>query len=180
MTQEAMFRGQKSFPLKSPLTGSVNIDISLIEHITVTNNQHIEIICMNVDSSVELNRTYITSKTINDLINQEELEKHENVRNSTDKIKTEYSPLSSASMRSVTIQKLLDLLTLNSSVAGSFMMELSPFNTIQLSIPIPGDLIPYALVSRCDIILTTAITAIGFLFFSRSCCLHYWFLLRYY
>lgn len=157
MSQEAMFRGQKSFPLKSPLTGSVNVDINLIEHITGTNIQHIEIICMNVDSAVELNRTYIISKTINDLINQDELEKHQNVRNSSDKMKTEYSPLSSASMRSVTIQKLLDLLTLNSSVADSFMMELSPFNTIQLSIPMPGDLIPYELVKRCDIKLNNAI-----------------------
>jgi hypothetical protein len=144
---EVMFQGQKSFPLKSPLTGSVNVDISFIEHSTGKNNQCIEIICLNVDTSKEMRRIYVFSKTINDMINLEEHDKHP-VRNSTEKSNSEHTPLSSAALKSLTIQKLLDLLIFNSANPNAFVMELLPFNTTQLSISIPEDVVPHEVILK--------------------------------
>lgn len=146
--QDVMFQGQKSFPLKSPLTGSVNVDITLVEHSIGKNNQCIELICLNVGTSKEMRRIYVFSKTINDMINLEELEKHQAVRNSTEKLNSEHTPLSSASLRSLTIQKLLDLLIFNSSNPNAFVMELLPFNTTQLSVSMPEDLTPHEVVLK--------------------------------
>jgi hypothetical protein len=146
--QDVMFQGQKSFPLKSPLTGSVNIDITLVEHSGGKNNQCIEIICLNVDNSKEMRRIYVFSKTINDMINLEEQEKHQAVRNSTEKSSSENTPLSSASLKSLTIQKLLDLLIFNSTNPNAYVMELLPFNTTQLSISIPEDVVPHEVVLK--------------------------------
>jgi hypothetical protein len=146
--QEVMFQGQKSFPLKSPLTGSVNVDITFVEHSSGKNNQCIEVICLNVDTSKEMRRIYVFSKTINDLINLEEQEKHQAVRNSTEKSNSEYTPLSSASLKSLTIQKLLDLLIFNSTNPNAFVMELLPFNTTQLSISAPDDVVPHEIVLK--------------------------------
>lgn len=146
--QEVMFQGQKSFPLKSPLTGSVNVDIILIEHNSGKNSQCIELICLNVDTSKEMRRMYVFSKTINDMINLEEQEKHQGVRNSNEKSSSEHTPLSSASLRSLAIQKLLDLLIFNSTNPNAFVMELMPFNTTQLSISAPEDVVPHEVVLK--------------------------------
>lgn len=105
---EVIFQGQKQYPNISPLTGNFNCDISFVQHTTEKQDkqQYIEIICRNTETKTEANRLYVSYKIISDIINKEEEEKNTAAKN-------EFTPLSPASMKSVLIQKLLDLLSVN-------------------------------------------------------------------
>lgn len=144
LMQEVIFRGTKSFPLSLSLTETVNVDITFVEHKTSQNDHFVEVVCVNIDASISMQRIYVSLKTINDLINQEELDKHQIVSKITEKSKDEFPPLSQASMRSLIIQKLLDLLTCKENN----FMELLPLNTVQLGVPMPENVLPYELACR--------------------------------
>ena len=112
---EVIFHGQKQFSYLPPLSGNINVDITLVEHLSTKKIQYIEIICMNLDKRKESKRIYLQMKIICDIIENEEVEKNE--KNGGIKSKsTESVPLSNAAMRSIMIQKILDLLQLNSNI----------------------------------------------------------------
>ena len=157
MTHEVIFHGQKQYP-NVPLTGNINVDITLVEHKTVKSNvtaQYIEIICMNTTTNKESNRLYISTKVICDIINKEELDKNAAA-------KTEFLPLSSASMKSILIQKFLDLLTVKNgaNISGkgpvpagsdehSLNIDLLLLNNVQLCLSgLPDGVTAYKLVVR--------------------------------
>ena len=142
--QEVIFRGTKSFPVGLSLTETVTVDITFVEHKTSQDNHFIEVVGVNHDTLTQMQRIYVSSKIISDLINQEELDKHETVSKMADKSKKDFTPLSQASMRSLVVQKLLDLLYVN---INSFI-DLMPLNTVQLSIPMPEDSLPHELACR--------------------------------
>ena len=111
---EVIFHGQKQFSYLPPLSGNINVDITLVEHLSTKKIQYVEIICMNLDKRKESKRIYLQMKIICDIIENEEVEKNE--KNGGIKSKsTESVPLSNAAMRSIMIQKILDLLQLNSN-----------------------------------------------------------------
>ena len=144
LMQVVIFRGTNSFPLSLPLTETVTVDITFVEHKTSHDDHFIEVLCVNNGTRVQMERVYVSLKTISDLINQEDLDKHLTVSKITDKLKDDFAPLSQASMRSLIVQKLLDLLTFN----GSNSMVLLPLSTVQLSVPKPEDLLPHVLACR--------------------------------
>ena len=144
LMQEVIFRGTKSFPVGLSLTETVTVDITFVEHKTSQDDHFIEVVGVNHDTLTQMQRIYVSLKTVSDLINQEELDKHETVSKITDKSNNDFAPLSQASMRSLIVQKLLDLLYVN---VNSFI-DLMPLNTVQLSIPMPEDSLPHELVCR--------------------------------
>lgn len=144
LMQEVIFRGTKSFPVGLSLTETVTVDITFVEHKTSQDNHFIEVVGVNHDTFNQMQRIYVSLKTISDLINQEELDKHETVSKMTDKLKNDFAPLSQASMRSLVVQKLLDLLYVNVNSS----IDLMPLNTVQLSIPMPEDSLPHELACR--------------------------------
>ena len=144
LMQEVIFRGTKSFPVGLSLTETVTVDITFVEHKTSQDDHFIEVVGVNHDTLTQMQRIYVSLKTVSDLINQEELDKHETVSKITDKSNNDFAPLSQASMRSLVVQKLLDLLYVN---VNSFI-DLMPLNTVQLSIPMPEDSLPHELACR--------------------------------
>lgn len=144
LMQEVIFSGTKSFPRSLSLTETVNVDITFVEHKTLQDDHSIEVVCINIDASIPMQRIYVSLKTISDLINQEELDKHQIVSKITEKLKDECAPLSQASMRSLVVQKLLDLLACKENNS----MELLPLNTVQLCVPMPENVLPYELACR--------------------------------
>ena len=146
LMQEVIFRGTKSFPVSLSLTETVNVDITFVEHKASQDGHSIEVVCVNIDASIPMQRIYVSLKTISDLINQEELDKHQIVSKITERPKEDFAPLSQASMRSLTVQKLLDLLACKENNS----MELLLLNTVQLSVPMPENVLPYELASRYD------------------------------
>ena len=119
---EVIFHGQKQFSYLPPLSGNINVDITLVEHLSTKKIQYIEIICMNLDKRKESKRIYLQMKIICDIIENEEVEKNE--KNGGIKSKsTESVPLSNAAMRSIMIQKILDLLQLNSNINSNLIID---------------------------------------------------------
>ena len=84
---------------------------------------------------------------MSDIIKKEENEKISNIKN--ENTEGSSSLLSESALRSLIVQKLLDILSLDTSDNVLFKMILLPLNKIQLSIDIlPEDIVPYSIVLR--------------------------------
>ena len=87
-------------------------------------------------------------KLICDMINQDEIDKNKTIKTGNPSSSSEFTPLSSASLRSVLIQKLLDLLNVK-SIDKSFSVELSPLNGVELHLStVPEDITPFEIVPK--------------------------------
>ena len=87
-------------------------------------------------------------KVLCDIIMEEEIVKNQTLIAGNVSSSSEFTPLSSASMRSVLIQKLLDLLKVN-YIDDSFSVEILPLNGVELQLSVtPEDLIPYEIVEK--------------------------------
>ena len=87
-------------------------------------------------------------KVLCDIIMEEEIVKNQTLIAGNVSSSSEFTPLSSASMRSVLIQKLLDLLKVN-YIDDSFSVEILPLNGVELQLSeAPEDLIPYEIVEK--------------------------------
>ena len=145
---EVIFHGQKHFPCTSQTSGTINVDITFVEHTTKRQVQYVETICSHIDQETDSIRIYIAMKVLCDIIMEEEIVKNQTLIAGNVSSSSEFTPLSSASMRSVLIQKLLDLLKVN-YIDESFSVEILPLNGVELQLSVtPEDLIPYEIVEK--------------------------------
>ena len=145
---EVIFHGQKHFPCASQKSGTINVDITFVEHTSKRQVQYVEIICSNIDEEIDSKRIYIAMKELCDIITEEEMVKNHTLITGNASSSSEFTPLSSASMRSVLIQKLLDLLKVN-YIDDSFSLELLPLNGVELHLSlVPEEIIPYEIVAK--------------------------------
>lgn len=146
--QEVIFNGQKHFTCDLQTPGIINVDITFVEHTSTRQAQYVEIVCLNIDQKIESKRLYIAMKLICDMINQDEIDKNQTIKTGNPSSSSEFTPLSSASLRSVLIQKLLDLLNVK-SIDKSFSVELSPLNGVELHLStVPEDITPFEIVPK--------------------------------
>lgn len=139
---EIIFTGQKAFPLPS---GNITTDILFIEHTTVKKAQYIEIICTDITAKLQSKPIYISTDKIHSIINNEEHEKQKNKNESN-------VSLSPAALRSLTVQKLLDLIDIKDTdkdlPTGFDIVFLLSNNVILVAISQPDDVTPHVIKIR--------------------------------